>query len=303
LKITFLVAAGAAGVWYVVASWPETGPALARIGWLPALASIVPAVAAIGASMLTWRRLLADLGHPLPVRPAGRVYFTSQLGKYLPGSVWTFVAQLELGRDLKVPRPISFAASILALALSLTAGLCVAVVLVPFGAGAALTGLWWLWLAVPVLMVAFHPRMTTGGMNLVLRLLRRAPLTARPTVRGTLAAASWQLLSWTLMGLHCFLLARAAGATGWSTLPLAIGGFALAYCAGLLFVPAPAGVGVRELVLGAALAAEISPEAALAVVLVSRLALTVADLGMAAAFAGRRRAGVPADDDDPKHEE
>ncbi|MFC0532703.1 lysylphosphatidylglycerol synthase domain-containing protein [Phytohabitans kaempferiae] len=288
-KVGFLVLAATAGVWYVVANWDETGPALRSIGWGAALASVPPAVAAGIAGMLAWRRLLADLGHPLPVVPAGRVFYTSQLGKYLPGSVWTFVAQVELAKQLKVPRPVSFAVSMLAIVLSLAVGLGMAVILLPFGGGDALRQFWWLWLLLPVLVAVIHPAVTTWGINLMLRALRRSPLTVRPTGRGMLAASGWQALNWCLMGLHCFILVRAAGAEGWTVLPLAVGGFTLAYCAGVLFVPAPAGVGVRELALGAALATAITPQAAAAVVLVSRLALAVVDMGMAALSIHRTR--------------
>lgn len=297
IKVGFLLAAVGAGVWYVVASWADSGPALARIGWLPAIASVVPAMVATTAAMLTWRRLLADLGSPLPLRPAGRIFFASQLGKYLPGSVWTLMAQVELGRDLKVPRAVSFATSILSVVLSLTVGLCVAIILVPFAAGQALAAYWWIWLVVPVLLVGLHPRLITWGTNLILRMLRRSPLAVEPSLRGTLAAAGWQLLTWLMLGLHCYVLVRAVGADGWSILPLSIGGFAFAYCAGLLFIPAPAGAGVRELALGAALATVIPAQSAAAVVIVSRLALSVNDLAMAAAWAGRdrraRRAASP----------
>jgi glycosyltransferase 2 family protein len=289
VKIGFVVLAAAAGVWYAVSTWDETSPALARIGWGAAAASLVPAALATVAAMLSWRRLLADLGSPLPVRPAARVYYTSQLGKYLPGSVWTFVAQVELGRDLKVPRAVSAAVSLLAVALSLSVGLGVAAVLLPFGAGDAMGRYWWLWLIAPVLLAAVHPRVTSWGMNLLLRLLRRPPMVIRPTLRGALAAAGWSLVSWLLLGLHCFILVRATGADAWRILPLAIGGFALAYCAGVLFVPAPAGVGVRELALGAALAASLTPQAAAAVVLVSRLASAAVDLTMAAISVQRRK--------------
>lgn len=289
LKIGFLVVAAGAGVWYVVANWDETGPALKQIGWGAALLSVPLVVGAGFAGMLAWRRLLADLGHPLPVIPAARVFYTSQLGKYLPGSVWTFLAQVELAKQLKVPRAVSFAVSVLALVLSLAVGLGMAVILLPFGAGDALRQFWWLWLILPVLAAAIHPVIATWGINLLFRILRRSPLTVRPTGRGMLAATGWQVLSWCLMGLHCFVLVRAAGAEGWAVLPLAVGGFTLAYCAGVLFVPAPAGVGVRELALGAALATAISPQAAAAVVLVSRLALAVVDMGMAALSIHRPR--------------
>ncbi|WP_308784473.1 lysylphosphatidylglycerol synthase domain-containing protein [Phytohabitans houttuyneae] len=281
-KIGFLVLAAAAGVWYVVANWDETGPALRQIGWGAALASVPFVVGAGIAGMLAWRRLLADLGHPLPVVPAGRVFYTSQLGKYLPGSVWTFVAQVELAKQLKVPRAVSFAVSVLAVVLSIAVGLGMAAILLPFGAGDALREFWWLWLILPVLVAVIHPSVTTWGINQMLRVLRRPPLAVRPSGRGMLAAAGWQVLSWCLMGLHCYILVRAAGAEGWSVLPLAVGGFTLAYCAGVLFVPAPAGVGVRELALGAALATALPAQAAAAVVLVSRLVLAVVDMGMAA---------------------
>lgn len=289
LKIGFLVVAAAAGVWYVVANWDETGPALRQIGWGAALASVPLAVAGGLAGMLAWRRLLADLGHPLPLVPAGRVFYASQLGKYLPGSVWTFLAQVELAKQLKVPRAVSFAVSVLAVALSIAVGLGLAAILLPFGAGDALREFWWLWLVLPVLVAAIHPAVTTWGINLMLRVLRRPPLAVRPSGRGMLAATGWQVLSWSLMGLHCFILVRAAGAEGWSVLPLAVGGFTLAYCAGVLFVPAPAGVGVRELALGAALATVLPAQAAAAVVLVSRLVLAVVDLGMAALSIHRTR--------------
>ncbi len=43
--------------------------------------------------------LLNDLGSPLPPAGSLRVFFLGQLGKYVPGSVWPAVAQMELGRD------------------------------------------------------------------------------------------------------------------------------------------------------------------------------------------------------------
>jgi hypothetical protein len=77
-----------------------------------------------------------------------------------------------------------------------------------------------------------------------------------------------------------------------------IGGFALAYVAGTLFVPAPAGAGVREAVLGVSLAGVIAHSAAfthehvLVVVLLSRFLLAVLDFAQAgvAALANRRSA-------------
>ncbi|MGH4026610.1 MAG: lysylphosphatidylglycerol synthase domain-containing protein [Pseudonocardiaceae bacterium] len=284
VKIAFGCAVVAAGGLYLVRSWAEVSVALAEMGWLYMAGSLLPATGGVTAAMLAWRTLLADLGAPLRVRPAGRVFFASQLGKYLPGSVWSVVAQIELARDLKVPRAVSLAVSVLALVLSLTVGILVALLTLPFGAFGALQGFWWVLPVVPVLLVALHPRVTVGGLNVVLRLLRRAPLTVRPSWRGMARATLWQTLSWILLGLHCYLLVLGYGADPVRALPLAIGGFALAYCSGVLFLPAPAGLGVRELALAAALAVVLTSPQAFAVVLVSRFALALVDGALATAW-------------------
>ncbi|MGH3909357.1 MAG: lysylphosphatidylglycerol synthase domain-containing protein, partial [Pseudonocardiaceae bacterium] len=289
VKIAFACAVVLAGGLYLVRSWAEVSRALAEMGWLPMVGSLLPAAGGVIAAMLAWRTLLADLGAPLPVRDGGRVFFASQLGKYLPGSVWPILAQIELARDLKVPRALSLAVSVLAVVLSLSVGLIVALVTLPFGAFGPLPdvlgqGLWWVLPAVPVLLVALHPRVTVGALNVVLRLLRRAPLTVRPSWRGMARAALWQTLSWVLLGLHCYVLVLGYGADPARALPLAIGGFALAYCSGVLFLPAPAGLGVRDLVLAASLAVVLTPPQAFAVVLVSRFALALVDGALAAAW-------------------
>ena len=55
-------------------------------------------------TLLGWRCILADLGSPLHLAPAGGIFFVGQLGKYVPGSVWSIVAQAEMGTRLDIPR-------------------------------------------------------------------------------------------------------------------------------------------------------------------------------------------------------
>ena len=99
--------------------------------------SLVAVVAALCGGMLTWRALLADLGSPLPLRPAAKVFFVGQLGKYIPGSVWPVLAQMEMGRDLGVPRPRSAAAFFLMMPIQLASGLLVALRARSAGTGSA----------------------------------------------------------------------------------------------------------------------------------------------------------------------
>jgi len=287
-KVGFGVAVVAFGALFVARHAAEVGRALGEMGWLPVLGSIPLGAAGMLAAMMAWRAILADLGSPLRVGQASRVFFISQLGKYLPGSVWPMLAQVELGRALRVPRRSSFAVGLLAIVLSLAVGLSVAFTLLPVGATGALRRYWWTAFAVPVLLAALHPRVVTSGLNLLLRTVRQQPLEAAPTVRGMVRAAGWQVLNWLLLGLHCYLLVLGYHVDAARTLPLAVGGFAFAYCLGVLFIPAPAGAGVRDTVLVLALAAALARPQALAVALVSRVVMAGVDFAFGAFWASRR---------------
>ena len=69
------------------------------------------------------------------VAVAGKVLFVGQLGKYLPGSIWPMVAQMELGRDYGVPRRRSATVFVLLTALNLASALGTACLLLPFADG------------------------------------------------------------------------------------------------------------------------------------------------------------------------
>jgi hypothetical protein len=71
--------------------------------------------------------MLADLGSPLALGPASGVLFVGQLGKYLPGSVWTVVVQAEVASRLGVPRKRTAVVGLLSVLLSALAGLAVGV--------------------------------------------------------------------------------------------------------------------------------------------------------------------------------
>ena len=294
VKIGFGLAGLAFGGLFVARRWADIRGALVDLGAVPVVVAVPLGAAGVYAAMLAWRALLADLGHPLSLRDGGRVYFLSQLGKYVPGSVWAIVAQVELGHELRVPRTVSAATSLLALALSELVGLGVATMLLPFGAAGTLRRYWWL-AAVPVLAAALlRPRTLTALLNLLLRVVRRQPLEVALSGRGMLVVTGWLAVSWLLIGLHCYVLVLGYTARGGGLreLPLAVGGMALAYCLGVLAVPAPAGVGIREAVLGLVLTRLLTAPQVITVVLVSRVGLLLVDFALAGLWslhAGRRR--------------
>src|ERR1700722_16028752 len=282
------------GAYAVVTEWGQLRKALASLGFLPVAGSLVAVLAALTAAMQVWRVLLAALGSPLPARPAARIMFIGQLGKYIPGSIWPVLAQMELGNDFQVPRHRSASASVLTMLLVVLTGLLTALVALPFVAGS--TNYVWALLAAPALLVLVAPRVLNAVLNRVLRVAKRPPLEVELTGRAITAALGWSFVSWACYGLQIWVLALPLGAPPGKTALLALGGFAFAWSVCFLVVIAPAGLGVRDVLLALTLGLVIAHGAALAIALVSRVLLTIGDLvtaGVAAAFP--RRPGTPAD--------
>lgn len=299
----FGIAVVAFGALFVIDRRDQLAEVLDQLAWPPVLAALLLAVLAQLAALASYRAITADLGSPLPPRPAGKVYFVSQLGKYLPGSVWGMVALVSLAAQQRVPRRTSVAAGVINLVVSVATAGALAALLLPFGAMEAVRHFWYLALLLPVLLAGLHPRVVVGVLDVALRYVGRVPVPSRMSYAGTVRAAGWQTVCWLLYGLHATVLAVGIGAAATpGTIAVVVGGFALAYGIGPLFVLTPAGAGVREtalvLLLGGVLGGAGGPAAALALALVSRLLLVVTEFGQAGVWVllarSRRAADRPA---------
>ena len=274
--------------------WPGVQAALGRMRWYAVAGSVVAAMAGAWAMMMGWRALLADLGSPLPVRAAARITFVGQLGKYVPGAVWSFAAHVELGHDQQVPRVRGAAAVIMALAVGIGVGMVIAAAGLPLASATSARHYLWVLAAIPVLVACLCPpvlgRLTDGLLGLV-----RVPgLARRPTWRGIAAVAGWSMLGWLLLGLQVWALLASMTGRGVHVLLLAVAGYALACSVALVLVVFPGGIGPRELILIGVLAPVLDRPAALALALVARAATTASDLawGAIGLALGRRARGA-----------
>jgi uncharacterized membrane protein YbhN (UPF0104 family) len=264
------------------AQWPEVASALGRMHWYSISLSILAAIAGSACMMLAWRALLADLGSPLPVRLAGRINFIAQLGKYVPGAVWAFAAQVELGHDYQVPRRRSFASVVVSLAVTVSVGLGLALVTLPIASPEIARRFWWALVPLPLIIVALCPPVLGALLDRLLAVLHRAPLERRPSFPGLIKAVAWNLAGWLMLGLQVWILLPGIAGLHGRTLLLCIGGYALAFSAGLLLVILPGGIGARDLILIAALATLLPDGSASAIAIMTRVGTTITDLALGA---------------------
>ncbi|OUC92695.1 lysylphosphatidylglycerol synthase transmembrane domain-containing protein [Streptosporangium minutum] len=300
VRIAFLAVALGFGAWVVARQWEEIRAGFARLSWQSLVLSLVAVVAALCSGMMTWRALLADLGSPLAFRPAAKVFFVGQLGKYIPGSLWPVLAQMEMGRELGVPRPRSAAAFFLTMPVQLGSGLMISGVTLLTALPGSVAPYAWVFLLLPLLAVVFEPRVINAVLGFGLRKLKREPLERPLTRRGMLTALGWALLGWTAYGLHLAAVVHEFGPSGVSAVVFSIGAFALSWCLGIMTFVVPAGAGVREAAMVVVLAPVLDRGSAIAVALCSRIVIIVGDLVCAgAAGLSARRAVDPRRDPDP----
>jgi uncharacterized membrane protein YbhN (UPF0104 family) len=273
-------------VYVVVRNRHDLATAFAEIGWRSMAASAVFGV--LGTVVLAglWMSVLRALGERIPVGEACRVFFVSQLGKYLPGLVWPALAQMEAGRRWGVRRSVMLAANLLMIAVLVVTGLVLGLLVLPGSRGLAGLPGWSAWVVAAVLVsLCVWPQVLVRVVGRAFEVAHRQPPRLAGSRRGMAISCLWALLAWLLYGMHVWLLLRAVGGSGGHAWVAATGGMALGWALGLVAVLAPAGIGVRDVILVAVLAPWVGRAPALAVALASRGLLALVDVGLAAGAA------------------
>lgn len=284
LLVVILLAVGEA-LWR---NWNEVTGELGKASPLALAEAFVLALLSPVFAMLGWRALLRDLGSRLHHAEAASVFFLGQLGKYLPGSVWTVVAQTDMAARLHVPRRRTVVVSLVQLMASVLCGALVGLPTAPlvldrFGVDVPV---WVFAAAALVALFAMTPPVLNRVIAMALRLLRREPLEHAFTARTLVAALWWFVAGWVVMGLAVWVLTRALGPARGSAghvLVVCVCGFALAGIIGMISFLVPAGVGIRDGLLVVVLVTVLPVPTATAVVILSRFLTVLTDVLVAAA--------------------
>jgi uncharacterized membrane protein YbhN (UPF0104 family) len=302
LRWLFLAATAGVISWQVGQQWDAVRLALVTVGPGALLASLVATVVGLGATGMAWRSLLSGLGSTLSPGAAAGIFFVAQLGKYLPGSVWPYVAQAEIGRTFGVPRSLTAAAGVWFVLLHCASGGIVAVAVLPTVGDRVLTERFgWLPVLLPLFVGLLHPRVVHAALARAHRLLRRGAPPQQVPWSTVLSALLALVVAWGCYGAALFFLIAPLAGVSWEGAALSLGGFALAWTAGflaaaVLVVAAPAGLGVRELVLYSVLAPVLTGGPATTVLVLSRIGHLVGDVlwaAVGAAWARRLRRSAP----------
>lgn len=246
--------------WALHRQWAEVEQAARaleiRWSWIAAASALVLGTHAL--LVQSWRLLLSGWGGTLSYPIAVQIWTVSNLGRYLPGKVWSIGALGVLANRAGVSGVAAAGAAVLGTLLNLGAGVAVAVIfggdlldrLVPgaqrlsvIAALVFLVGVASLPFLLPTLLDRFARR---RGLPLATQHLRN---------RDIWLAAAINTASWIGYGLAFACFTRGVLPTVPTEPALFVALYAASYLVGFLAIFSPGGIGFRELALSALLVA------------------------------------------------
>ncbi len=253
--------------------------------WRPAAAPLALSTAVLLAMYLAhallWRTVMTDIGVGRPtIRTTIRLYFLASLGRYVPGKFWQVAGIAVLSNRAGLSPVGATAAALLGQLAFLLSGALFLAIAMPTGRGAAAAAAGLLGALAALFIVRSAP-----GRRLAATLRTRVPRlgTALDLATGVRPrhAARWGLayaLTWVLLGGAFVLFVTSFYPDAGSHPRYVAGTVAASYLGGYIAVFAPAGIGVREGLMGVLLADVMPAPAALVVSLASRVWFTAVEL-------------------------
>lgn len=250
---------------------------------LPLIAASLLTLAGYALMVGTWSWCLRWWGQRLSYATALRIWFLSNLARFIPGAVWQFAGLASMSAEAGVSPVAAMGGVLLQQVVALATGLAVTLAFAPQALAA-------LGYAVPPAMGV--PLAVVGLVALVAIVPLAAPRLQRLTSRFARAQAFWPkppisefagyvaalVLPWVAYGVAFWLFGVSLFGAAAPGLWLAASVFTASYVAGILVVIAPGGIGVREAALTLLLTPAIGADRALFLAVTSRLWLTLVEI-------------------------
>jgi uncharacterized membrane protein YbhN (UPF0104 family) len=231
-----------------------------------------------------WRRILKRGGNILSFKKMFKIWFVSNLGRYLPGKVWSFLGMMYLLEKEGVAKGKGLSVAILAQALSVLSGLLVALLFLRysyyqrfFAKTPAMTVVILL-LIMGIVVLVFYPKLLEGIINLALRTFKKEEISLNFKPQDMLFYISLYSGSWFLFGFIFWVFIKSITPVSLDIYLSLTGAFAGSFTLGFLAVFAPGGIGVREGILVVLLSNFFPTPVATLISLVSRVWITLAEV-------------------------
>jgi uncharacterized membrane protein YbhN (UPF0104 family) len=196
--------------------------------------------------VFVWSRVLTRFEHP-PVRLSTlwRIWFLSNLARYIPGSVFALVTAAQLSRSAGLSAAVLLTSLLVHTSLTLVAAVVVSAWTLAPSLFPALPGRWIAAGVTAAAVLIVHPRVLNAIIGAIPRLFKRGVIGWNGSWLDGILVLVLGSVSWTIYGIAYYLFVRSLGPVPATAIPLLTGVNALAFVAGVL-TPLPGGLGARE---------------------------------------------------------
>lgn len=288
-----------AGLWFLVATarahWPELTQIEVTVRWRPLIAASLLTALTYVYNVGIWNRTLRWWSQRLPFREALRIWFLTNLARYIPGTVWQFVGLAAMSRAAGVAPGAATGAILLQQLVLLATGIAITAGLAPrfLGPWAGQLSPWTVVVTVGSALALFAVVLPRAGrfVRALGSRFGRPDLTWPNPPNGEFMGYVVALaLPWLAYGTAFYWFADAMfGGDGGVSVVTAVAAFVGSYVAGLIAVFAPGGLVVRETALVLALTGAVGADRALFLSIGSRLWLVAVELATACVVLGWHR--------------
>jgi hypothetical protein len=199
----------------------------------------------------------------------GRIWFVSNLYKYLPGKIFMATVRIGMMRGLGVPPGNSAALFFVEMTLLSLASVILAAVLAPFLL--AESHMWSLVIIVAGLVVLIQPPVLNRLVTTALRQRRLGSRDFSITYSSEIKGLALAVSAWLCYGVGAWLLANALTPVPYDKLTLFVAVAPLSWLAGMLAIVTPGGIGVREASMVIGLSQAVPEPIAISVAVLARL--------------------------------
>jgi len=232
-------------------------------------------------SVLGWKLILDKLDVSLPFLKGIKIMFYSQLGKYLPGKIWTFVGRMHFCQKVGIPNSKTFISMVLELALTVLSGILIFLISLLLGSRFKMDINPFLLVTVAVLiLMIIHPKILVRLINFFLRWLKKEQIKIDLNFSQIFVLTAYYCIIWFCFGIAFYFLINSVTFITPSKIPIITGSFAISSTIGAVALFAPAGLGVREGILALLLNNFFPISLAILLSLLSRLWVSIGELVM-----------------------
>ena len=226
---------------------------------------------------LGWNLILRMLGGRLAHKKALKIFFITDLAKYVPGKIWTMVGKVYLCKKEGVPVATTSASVVILPLIQVISGILMFLVFLPFWTKTSdfMNKLYLFFPLIPLGLILLHPAIMTKLLNFVLRKLKQKTIQLNIKYRDILLILLLMCGLWILNGVTYYFLIISVHSFPISWLPVTIGIFSIAGVSQFL---TPSGIGVLEGVLTVLLGLYLPVHIAILIALLTRVWKTVAEL-------------------------